>query len=121
MSTPGTPPGPPPGRSDVGGYHGDEEAFAAYTAAVRPLAERLHSTADQHGGADFGEHAFSKIGSEVGLAGALRAAGLRQHRGVRELANSLDGTAQAVRNTWTNIVGTEQDAGQALRRAAGEV
>ena len=113
----------PPNTSDVGGYHGDEEAFTAYTAAVRPLAERLHGAADRdlRGQAEFGEHAFSKIGSEVGLSAALRAANQRQHAGVKGLADSLGGTVQAVRNTWTNIEGTEQDAGSALRRAAGEL
>ncbi|GLZ39259.1 hypothetical protein [Actinokineospora sp. NBRC 105648] len=109
------------GESDVGGYHGEEDAFRAYTAGVDPLAEQLRGVADKdlRGPAEFGEHAFSKIGSEVGLAEALRTATRRQVEGVRGLADSLGGTAQAVRNTWTNLESTEHDAEAALRRAAG--
>ncbi|WP_156754044.1 hypothetical protein [Actinokineospora pegani] len=117
MSTPGT---PPPGVSDVGGYHGEEDAFAAYTSAVRPLADQLHTAADTHGRTDFAEHAFSKIGSEVGLSQAIRNATVGQQERVRGLADSLGGTVDAVRNTWTNIQGTEEDAGLSLRRAAGD-
>ncbi|MGQ0838351.1 hypothetical protein [Actinokineospora sp.] len=107
-------------HSDVWGYHGEEDAFRAYTAGVHPLAEQLRGLGDLGGTAQFGEHAFSKIGSEVGLSQAIREATLRQHRRVQGLADSLGGTAEAVRNTWTNMAATEEDASAALRRAAGE-
>jgi hypothetical protein len=109
-------------RSDVGGYHGEEDAFASYTAQVNPLAEQLRGAADRdlapHG--DFGDDAFSIIGGEVGLSQAIREATQRQHKRVHGLADSMGGTAEAVRNTWTNMQGTEDDATSALRRAAGE-
>ncbi|WP_018682444.1 hypothetical protein [Actinokineospora enzanensis] len=110
------------GMGGSGGYRGEEEAFHAYTAGVAPLAERLRGVADRDldGHAGFHEHAFSRIGSEVGLADALRTATTRQLHGVRGLADSMGGTAEAVRNTWTNLSGTEDDAAAALRRAAGE-
>ena len=42
--------------SDVGGYHGEADAFHAYTAGMRPLAEELRGVA---GGLDFADGAFS--------------------------------------------------------------
>ncbi|GLW94868.1 hypothetical protein [Actinokineospora globicatena] len=116
------------GESDAGervvtsGYRGEEDAFHAYTAGVRPLADQLRESADRGlaGPGAFDEHAFSKIGSEVGLAQALRVATQRQLDGARGLAESLGGTAAAVRATWTNLEATEHDSGTALRRAAGE-
>lgn len=109
-------------ESDVGGYRGEEDAFAAYTAGVNPLAEQLRSVAGDltpHG--EFGDDAFSIIGGEVGLSQAIRDATQRQLRRVNGLADSMGGTADAVRNTWTNLQGTEDDAAARLRRAAGEI
>ncbi|PPK69717.1 hypothetical protein V5P93_006641 [Actinokineospora auranticolor] len=111
------------GESDVGGYRGEESAFRAYTAGVNPLADQLHGLADRdlHGPGQFGAHAFSKIGDEVGLAQALRSATQRQADGVRSLATSYGGTAEAVRNTWTNLSATEDDTSANVRRAAGDL
>ena len=103
--------------SDVGGYHGEADAFHAYTAGMRPLADELRGVA---GGLDFADGAFSKIGDEVGLTSALRAAAERQVNGVRGLADSFGGTAEAVANTWTNFEAVEDDEARNLRRAAGE-
>lgn len=105
-------------ESDVGGYRGEAEAFHAYTAGVRPLAEQLRGAAG--GDLDFTDGAFSKIGDEVGLSAALRAASLRQVERVRGLADSYGGTAEAVATTWANFEGVEDDEARNLRRAAGE-
>ncbi|GAA4415792.1 hypothetical protein ACFQV2_34075 [Actinokineospora soli] len=103
--------------SDVGGYHGEADAFHAYTTGMRPLADQLRGVA---GGLDLEDGAFSKIGDEVGLTAALRAAAERQVTDVRGLADAYGGTAEAVANTWTNFEGVEQDEARNLRRAAGE-
>lgn len=109
-------------ESDFGGYRGEADAFHVYAAGVRPLAEQLRGLADRDLGpqAEFGDHAFSKIGQEVGLAQAVRAATQRQLEGVRGLAESLGGTAEAVRNTWVNLEDVEAEGARGLRRAAGE-
>ncbi|MGW5052788.1 hypothetical protein [Actinokineospora sp. NPDC004072] len=104
------------GQSDVGGYYGEEDAFHAYTAGLRPLADELRGSAD---GLDVADGAFSKIGDEVGLTAALRAAGERQAGGVRGLADAYGGIADAVANTWTNFESVEDDEARNLRRAAG--
>ncbi|CRK59839.1 hypothetical protein [Alloactinosynnema sp. L-07] len=110
-------------RPDTGGYYGEEDAFAAYTAGVNPLADQLRGMADKdlapHG--EFGDEAFSIIGGEVGLSQAIRSATQDQLKRVRGLADSMGNTAEAVRNTWTNMQSTEDDATAALRRAAGEI
>lgn len=104
-------------HSDVGGYRGEEESFHAYTAGMRPLAEEVRGVA---GGLDVADGAFSKIGDEVGLTAALRAAAERQLTGLNGLADAYGGTARAVANTWTNFEGVEEDERRNLRRAAGE-
>ncbi|GGS24716.1 MULTISPECIES: hypothetical protein [Actinokineospora] len=104
-------------ESDIGGYRGEADAFHAYTAGMRPLADDLRGVAD---GLDVADGAFSKIGDEVGLTAALRAAGERQATGVRGLADSYGGIVEAVANTWTNFEAVEDDEARNLRRAAGE-
>ncbi|MFC5290496.1 hypothetical protein ACFPM7_25875 [Actinokineospora guangxiensis] len=104
-------------QSDVGGYYGEADAFHAYTAGLRPLADQLRGVT---GGLDLGDGAFSKIGDEVGLTAALRAAAQRQVADVNGLAESYRGTAEAVARTWVNFEGVEDDEARNLRRAAGE-
>ncbi len=103
-------------QSDVGGYYGEAEAFHAYTAGMRPLAEQLRGVT---GGLDIGDGAFSKIGDEVGLTAALRAAARRQVADVTGLADAYHGTAEAVGRTWVNFEGVEDDESRNLRRASG--
>ncbi|MDQ3405310.1 MAG: hypothetical protein M3548_18285 [Actinomycetota bacterium] len=111
------------GHSDVGGYHGEGEAFHAYTKGIDPLAERLRGLADKDLGPQvgFSDNAFSKIGQETGLSDAIRQATQRQHDRVQRLAGTMGGTSEAVRNTWTNLESIEQDATDGLRRATGEL
>jgi hypothetical protein len=107
---------PPPTHP---GYDADEDAFASYTRGMRPLADEL-STDALAAHANLHGDAFSRVGNEVGLAGALRDATRRQHDRIRGLAGNTSAMAEAVDNTWTNYQSTEDAHGRAIRRAAGE-
>lgn len=107
---------PPPARP---GYDADEDAFASFTRSMRPLADEL-STDALAAHANLHGDAFSRVGNEVGLAGALREATRRQQDRIRGLAGNTTAMTEAVDNTWTNYRTTEDDHGRAIRRAAGE-
>jgi hypothetical protein len=110
---PQQPPRPHPG------YDADEDAFAAFTRGYRPLADNL-TTDGLAAHTDLHGDAFSRVGNEVGLADAVRAATRRQHDRIRGLADNTTSMADAVDQTWTNYRTTEDDHGRAIRRAAGE-
>ncbi|HEX2134227.1 MAG TPA: hypothetical protein VHH15_22005 [Actinophytocola sp.] len=104
---------PPPG------YDADESAFQAFTTGYRPLADGLRTDGlAAHTGLD--GNAFSRVGDEVGLANAIRNATQRQVDRMKGLATNTDSMADAVSNTWTNYVTTEDDHIRAIRRAGGE-
>jgi hypothetical protein len=107
---------PPPARP---GYDADEDAFASFTRGMRPLADEL-TTDGLAAHANLHGDAFSRVGNEVGLAGALREATRRQHDRIRGLAGNTTAMTEAVDNTWTNYRTTEETHDRAIRRAAGE-
>lgn len=106
-------PPPPPG------YDADEDAFHGFTRGFRPLADGLRTDGlSAHTGLD--GNAFSRVGNEVGLADAVRNITQRQVDRVNGLATNTTSMADAVDNTWTNYVNTEDDHIRAIRRAGGE-
>lgn len=111
------PPPPPPG------YDADETAFSGFTRGLRPLADDLNSTVSTnltaHTGMD--GNAFSRVGNEVGLSDAIRNATQRQVNRVNGLTGNTTDMVDAVSNTWTNYVNTEDDHIRGIRRAAGEI
>jgi hypothetical protein len=106
-------PPPPPG------YDADEDAFTAFTRGYRPLADGLRTdTLATHTGMD--GNAFSRVGNEIGLSDAIRNATQYQLDRVNGLAGNTTSMADAVDNTWTNYVSTEDAHTRAIRRAGGE-
>lgn len=104
---------PPPG------YEADETAFASFTRAYRLLGDQLSTNALAAHTSLHGD-AFSRVGNEVGLCTAIRNATQRQVDRVNGLATNTTGMADAVDNTWTNYVDTEDSHDRSFRRAAGE-
>lgn len=107
------PPPPPPG------YDAEEGAFHAFTRGFRPLADDLRGNGlADHTGLD--GNAFSRVGSDVGLADAIRNATRRQVDRINGLSTTTEQMAEAVDNTWTNYVELEDEHSIGLRRAGGE-
>lgn len=110
---PPPPPPPPPG------YDAEEGAFQSFTRGFRPLADELRTNGlSNHTGLD--GNAFSRVGSDVGLADAIRNATQRQIDRINGLSTSTDQMAEAVDNTWTNYVDLEDEHARGMRRAGGE-
>lgn len=110
---PQTPPPPP-------GYDADEEAFTTFTRGFRSIAGDLDTNAlATHTGMP--GDTFSRVGNEVGLTEAIRAATQRQIDRVRGLGGNTESMAEAVDNTWSNYRTTEDDHERAIRRAAGDL
>lgn len=110
-------PPPPPG------YDAEEGAFASFASGYRPLADDLTTlTGDRlatHASLD--GNAFSRVGAEVGLADAVRAATRRQLDRVNGLAGDTTAMADAVGRTWTNYVDIEDEHDVRMRRAIEEI
>ncbi|MFL6125216.1 hypothetical protein [Actinophytocola sp.] len=112
------PPLPPPPP----GYDADETAFASFTRGHRPLADDLHTVTRTNLGAHttLDDHAFSRVGNDVGLSAAIRNASQSQLDRVHGLAGRTDDMADAVDHTWTNYRELEDEHDRRLRRALGE-
>jgi hypothetical protein len=113
------PPLPPPPP----GYDADETSFASFTRASRPLADDLHDVTRTNLGAHttLDDHAFSRVGKDVGLSSAVRNASQSQLDRVHGLAGNATDMTDAVANTWTNYRTLEDDHDRNLRRALGEI
>jgi len=111
-----TPPPPP-------GIEADHAAFAAYTKGTHPLAEELRGTVSNglSGNAAFDPHAFSRVGSDVGLGDAVRNATTRQLERINRLAGNTSDMADAVRNTSNNYVNQDEERGLAIRESGGDL
>jgi hypothetical protein len=110
-------PPPPPG------YDADEDAFASFVRGYRPLADDLHRATgnDLAAHASMDGNAFSRVGNEVGLSDAIRAATRRQLDRVNGLAGNTTAMADAVGQTWNNYVDIEDEHDRRMRRTIGEI
>jgi hypothetical protein len=113
---PSLPPPPP-------GYDADETSFASFTRGHRPLADDLHTVTRSNLGehTTLHDHAFSRVGNDVGLSSAIRNASRSQLDRVHGLAGNTADMTDAVANTWTNYKNLEDDHDRNLRRALGEI
>lgn len=109
------------GQAGHDGYRAEEEAFHQFTRGMDPIAEQLRRLGggELSGHAELDDNAFSKVGSEVGLSAAIRAATRRQISELNGLAGSMTGMGEAVRETWHNYQALEDQNVTDLRGAGG--
>jgi len=103
-------------------YDADEAAFTSFTRGFRPLADELNTATGNNLGAHtrLDGNVFSRVGNEVGLSDAIRDATRRQLDRVNGLAGTTNTMTDAVSQTWTNYLTTEEEHGRSMRRALGE-
>ncbi len=95
------------------------DALSGYSTGAGRLAEDVRSvgTTTLSGANTLPDDAFGKLGSEVGLSGAFKAAAQAQLDGLTATANGIAALARAVGDGLTGYQQQDADAGANIRRA----